>query len=407
MRNVTAAVLVAVVWTAAPPSADAQWTVSMRAMHDPLPVGQCTAIELVVTDAGGRPPLRPDGRQLDWQDFELEFASPVPEAFAWSDQRHRFLCAGAAVPASATVVAHYPGSHLQPQERVPGMDVRQSIVLTNLMPAGHASAPPSYPQQPPVPTPQPTYAAQPAYPAQPTYAPQPAYAPQPVPPAPAAPPPPTAQAPAEAQPAPKGLGGLFKKIGAHAKQKVGEVTDQTTQNITTGATSVVDASLESGAGVVSSAALEATNSARSTVGDVGRSLTPEALRGGQSSDNLATVMAAGGGELRMLRFTGTTDVLEPASRELINRLAAALNQTHGTFVIEAHVDPLPSPAESQQLSEHRAAAVKQALIRSGVAANRLKALGYGASEPKPEIPPGGGPPSSARIVMVRETVANH
>jgi outer membrane protein OmpA-like peptidoglycan-associated protein len=205
----------------------------------------------------------------------------------------------------------------------------------------------------------------------------------------------------------KGLGGLFKKIGAHAKRKASEVASQTAQNIAAGASNVVDTSIETGAGVVSGAALEATNTARSTIGGVGRSLTPVALRGGESSDNLATVMAGGGAELRMLRFTGNTDVLEPASRDLIKRLAAALNATQGRFVIEAHVDPLPSPAASQLLSEHRAAAVKQGLIRNGVEAARLTALGYGASEPKPEVPPEGGPPSSNRIVMVREAVATH
>ncbi len=218
-------------------------------------------------------------------------------------------------------------------------------------------------------------------------------------------PPQSAPAQAEAEPAVKSLGGLFKKIGKHAKRKVGEVTSQTVENIAGGASNVVDNSLESGAGVVSSAALEATNTVRTGVGSVGRSLTPVALRGGESSDNLATVMAAGGAELRMLRFTGNTDVLEPAARDLITRLAAALNATQGNFVIEAHADPLPSPAESQQLSEHRAAAVKQALIRNGVVPTRLKALGYGASEPKPEVPPGGGAPSSARVVVVRDAPA--
>jgi outer membrane protein OmpA-like peptidoglycan-associated protein len=425
-RYLTLLGLAATLSAAASSPAHAQWTVSMRAMQNPLPVGQCAAIEVVVTDARGATPLRPNGHQVDWQDFDLEFTASVPEAFAWSNPRHRFLCAQAPIQASATVVAHYPGAHLHPQELVAGVDVRQSIVVTNLVPAGYAAAPPAY-QQPASPA-----AAQLPAPAAPDPYGQysatgasgvPAYAPSPVspsarppaqgqPPAqpvtpPAAVPPPSAPAPAPAEPAVKGLGGLFKKIGAHAKQKAGDVTSQTAQSIAAGATNVVDTSIETGAGVVSGAALEATNTARTTIGGVGRSLTPVSLRGGESSDNLATVLAGGAAELRMLHFTGNTDVLEPASRELIKRLAATLNATQGRFVIEAHVDPLPSPAASQQLSEHRAAAVKQALIRNGVEATRLTALGYGASEPKPEVPADGGPPSSARIVMVRETVAAH
>lgn len=373
-RAVTTAAALGVMLAGYPAEAEAQWTIAMRAMQDPLPVGQCTAIEIVVQDGSGAPPIRPDGRQLDWQDFELEFTASVPDAFAWSNERHRFLCARTSIPASATVIARYPGAHLQPNERVPGIEVRHSIVVTNLVPPSQVAY--QTPPQSPVP-------------GQPTV------------------PPPASPAPAEAQPAVKSVGGLFKKIGSHLKQKAGEVTTQTAQSVATGATQVVDTTLETGGGVVSSAALEATNTARTGIGSVGRSLTPVALRGGESADNLATVMAAGGGELRMLRFTGNTDVLEPGSRDLIERLAAALNATQGRFVIEAHVDPLASPAASQQLSEHRAAAVKLALVRSGVAETRLTALGYGASEPKPEVPPNGGPPSSARIVMVRETVAAH
>jgi outer membrane protein OmpA-like peptidoglycan-associated protein len=197
------------------------------------------------------------------------------------------------------------------------------------------------------------------------------------------------------------VGGLFKKIGEHIKRKAGDVTTETAQRLAGTATQVVDTTLETGSGLVSSTAAEAGNKARMTIGGVGRSLMPEALRGGNGSDNLATVLASGHAVLRMIRFTGATDVLEPSSRELAKRLAGALHRIPGTFVIEAHVDPLLSPAASQQLSEDRAAAVKRALIAHGVQAERLIALGYGASEPQPEVPPEGGSPSSARIEVLR------
>ena len=370
-----------------PPEALAQWTVTMRAMQNPIPVGQCAAIEIVPRDATGAPPVRPDGRQLDWQDFELEFTATVPEAFAWSNPRHRFLCARAAVSSLATVTAHYPGAHLRPDERIPGIDVRQTLGVTNLVQPGPAAS-----------APVPQLATTPATPgpAGPAHTAPSAAA---VPSAPASTP---GSAPAAAQPGVRSVGGFFETVGAHAKRKAGEVTSETAQNIAAGATSVVDTAFETVGGVVSSATLEATNGVRSSIGRVGRSLTPVALRGGESSDNLATAIAGSGAELRMLRFIGATDLLEPASRDLVERLAEALNAVRGNFVVECHIDPLPSPTEAQQLSEQRAAAVKQALIRKGVTATRLKALGYGASEPRPAVPPGGGPPSSARIVVVRE-----
>ena len=122
-RHLTLLGLVFALSASALPRTHAQWTVSMRAMQNPLPVGQCTAIEIVVTDARGATPLRPNGQQVDWQDFDLEFTAPGPEAFTWSNPRHRFLCAQAPIQSSATVIAHYPGAHLQPHERVPGVDL--------------------------------------------------------------------------------------------------------------------------------------------------------------------------------------------------------------------------------------------------------------------------------------------
>ena len=65
--------------------------ITMRAMQNPLAPSQCTAIEVVVTDASGRAPLRPDGQQVSGWDVDLSLASPAADAFAWGDERHRFL----------------------------------------------------------------------------------------------------------------------------------------------------------------------------------------------------------------------------------------------------------------------------------------------------------------------------
>jgi outer membrane protein OmpA-like peptidoglycan-associated protein len=164
---------------------------------------------------------------------------------------------------------------------------------------------------------------------------------------------------------------------------------------------VIDTTLESGSGVITSTAAEASNTARMRIGGAGKALTPSGQRGGESSDNLAIGLASGRAVLRSMRFTGTTDVLEPSARELAKRLADAIKVTPGTFLIEAHVDAMQSPTAAQELSEHRAAAVKAALIKHGVPMARLTALGYGATRPLLEVPAQGGPPSSARIEVAR------
>jgi outer membrane protein OmpA-like peptidoglycan-associated protein len=202
----------------------------------------------------------------------------------------------------------------------------------------------------------------------------------------------------------KGGGGFFKKFGQHLKEKASEVTSQTAANLTNSATQVVDVTAQTGSNLVSGAAAQVTSVAQTAVGGVSSSLVPSALRGGASADNLAMAVQSGRAELRMMRFIGNTDVLDATGRDLVRRLAAVLKTTPGNFVIQAHVDLLPSPADpgaSQVLSEHRAAAVKTALVAAGVEAPRLTALGYGTSDPKPEAPVEGGPPSSARIVIAK------
>jgi outer membrane protein OmpA-like peptidoglycan-associated protein len=448
-----------------------RWTVSMRAMQNPLPPNQCTAIEVVVQDSDGTAPLRPDGRQVDWQDFDLSFSAQPADAFYWSNDAHRFLCARAPAATSALVVASYPASHLAPHQRVSGV-AQQTIEVWQQGPAQAAAAPaatapsggyqpaPTPPAHPdggaaagqgygapagaaPAGQPQPAGyvpaagaagAAPAGQPEQAAYAgggapaagaagaapagqpqpaadagagvpaagaagsapagqPQPAAYPSAAAPAGAVPVPPSAPLQAE----PKKEGGFFKKLGKHLKEKAGEVANQTTQNLSNSATQVVDVTAQTGSNLVAGATAEVTSAAQRKVGSVGTSLVPSSLRSGANADNLDLAVKSGQAVLRMVRFVGTTDVLDASSREVITRLAAVLQSNPGNYLIQAHVDPLPNPANPQQLSESRAAAVKGALIRSGVEEIRLKALGYGATSPSPEVPPEGGPPTSARI----------
>jgi len=269
----------------------------------------------------------------------------------------------------------------------------QPYVPPAAAPAATAAGQPTSGQTPPPTDPSQAYAP----PASPSTAANPA---APAPAAPAAAP--ASAAPqAEAEPEVKSVGGLFKKIGKHLKKKTSQVATQTAQNLATTATGVIDTTLETGTGLVSNTVAEAGNKARMGIGGVGKKLLPFGQPSGVSSDNLITAVASGRAVLRMMRFTGNTAVLEPSSRELVQRLAEALKTTPGTFLIEAHVDPLESPAASQQLSEHRAGAVKRALISEGIEAVRLIALGYGASRPSPEVPPEGGQPISARIEIAK------
>src|SRR3954465_2185731 len=119
--TVAIATLLLVALEATPERASAQGQaapliITMRAMQNPLPPSQCTAIEVVVTDPSGQAPLRPDGKQVSGWDVDLNLLSPAPDAFGWGDDRHRFVCARAPTAPYAVVVAHYPAQALQPTE---------------------------------------------------------------------------------------------------------------------------------------------------------------------------------------------------------------------------------------------------------------------------------------------------
>ena len=418
-----------------------QWTVAMRAMQNPLTLGQCTAIEVVVRDASGGTPVRPDGKQVDWQDFDLSITTTAPDAFAWSNEAHRFLCARAQTSTSALVVAYYPAKHLSPAELVPGISAQQTIEVALQGGAQPAAAPtPGQPYIPPavaaVPPATPAGGvvvytpSNPSIPASPTAAPAqaagggvsqpqqqvvyPNQATQPGAVAGA-----SGQQPqqityvnggapaavAVAAPAPvavepkKESGGFFKKLGQHLKDKASEVKNQTTENLTNSATQVVDATAQTGSNLVSGATAQASAVAQTKVGSVSTSLVPSALRSGGNSDNLELAVKSGQAVLRMIHFGDNSAMLDASSIMFIGRLAKALNANPnpGGYGIIAFVDPLPAGIDPQKLSEDRAAAVKSLLEKDVEKTITLKAYGYGDSHPSPEVPPWGGPPTSARI----------
>jgi len=66
----------------------------------------------------------------------------------------------------------------------------------------------------------------------------------------------------------------------------------------------------------------------------------------------------------------------------LDKVAQALNDNPGGKVrIEGHTDAIAGDAYNQDLSERRAAAVRQALVERGVPGERLEAMGHGEAKP--------------------------
>lgn len=137
--------------------ADAQWSIAMRVMRNPLPLGECSYVEIVVRDAQGRQgPMRPDGKQASGWDFDFAIVSSAPDAFRLQndDVTRPFICAVAPTAPTATFIAHYPGQQLKPNQIVPGVEMRQSVEVAMAgVPVPTAAQGGAYPQS------NPTYAA--------------------------------------------------------------------------------------------------------------------------------------------------------------------------------------------------------------------------------------------------------
>jgi outer membrane protein OmpA-like peptidoglycan-associated protein len=93
--------------------------------------------------------------------------------------------------------------------------------------------------------------------------------------------------------------------------------------------------------------------------------------------------------------------LQPSATTAIDRLAQLLGVYPERSVrIEGHTDSLGDDAANQQLSERRAAAVRDALLARGVAAERIAAVGYGETRPIADNGSESGRQKNRRIEIV-------
>ncbi|EDL48640.1 OmpA family protein [Erythrobacter sp. SD-21] len=94
---------------------------------------------------------------------------------------------------------------------------------------------------------------------------------------------------------------------------------------------------------------------------------------------------------RTIRFQEASAALLPASRILLDEVAAALEPCSGAIIaITGHTNKSGSEAANLALSMDRARVVREALVRRGIPRSSLRARGMGSSEPaerlKPEDP---------------------
>ncbi len=86
--------------------------------------------------------------------------------------------------------------------------------------------------------------------------------------------------------------------------------------------------------------------------------------------------------LQNVNFDNDSAVIKPEFDAELNEVATVLkNNPNVRISVDGHTDSNASDAYNQKLSERRAAAVKESLIKRGVDAARLESKGFGESKP--------------------------
>jgi outer membrane protein OmpA-like peptidoglycan-associated protein len=93
--------------------------------------------------------------------------------------------------------------------------------------------------------------------------------------------------------------------------------------------------------------------------------------------------------------------LMPGALTTVDRLAQFMGDyPERTVRIEGHTDSVGSDALNQQLSEQRAASVRDALVSRGVAGGRIQTVGFGETRPVASNDTSGGRQQNRRIEVV-------
>jgi outer membrane protein OmpA-like peptidoglycan-associated protein len=100
--------------------------------------------------------------------------------------------------------------------------------------------------------------------------------------------------------------------------------------------------------------------------------------------------------------TGKSD-LKADGEATVKEIVALLKGAPGLKIsIEGHTDNVGTPASNQKLSEARAKSVMDAVVKSGIAANRVSAKGLGQTAPIADNRSDDGKAKNRRVELVKQ-----
>ncbi len=100
---------------------------------------------------------------------------------------------------------------------------------------------------------------------------------------------------------------------------------------------------------------------------------------------------------QQIEFATSSARIEPSSYSLLAMLAAIARNCEANIQVIGHTDGEGERSKNIALSRERAASVKLYLVRSGVAEDRIEALGYGEARPIADNNTAGGREQNRRI----------
>ncbi|PPA75716.1 flagellar motor protein MotB [Achromobacter spanius] len=107
-----------------------------------------------------------------------------------------------------------------------------------------------------------------------------------------------------------------------------------------------------------------------------------------------------------LLFPSGQATLSPSGLDVIKRLATILNKNAYQVSVEGHSDPVPIQtrqfASNWELSSSRATSVLRELVRDGVAADRLRAVGYAETRPIESNDTPAGRAANRRVELIMD-----
>ncbi|WP_454694954.1 OmpA/MotB family protein [Achromobacter aegrifaciens] len=110
-----------------------------------------------------------------------------------------------------------------------------------------------------------------------------------------------------------------------------------------------------------------------------------------------------------LLFPSGQATLSPTGLDVIKRLAAILNKNEYQVSVEGHSDPVPIQtrqfASNWELSSSRATSVLRELVRDGVSAQRLRAVGYAETRPIESNDTQAGRAANRRVELIMDIAA--